>query len=216
MSTITYPKASLEVKYLPYDFLEHGFKEQLRIKLKAFMPSGHSVDENLVDYVTLIVGSGREKQDLVNDLGDFFGRKKSIDFVQWMWDTLTPIIQYQKSKAKVRENEINKKNDKMKLITKENEPVITDMSSDTKTSSQNKINDDNSNHASIKKITNQFLTPVILLKRRKPEATSGLKLNLLVTTPLRHIHQVHCSHDKTKKKGKLKWCQQLQVKPIEN
>ncbi|ETO12853.1 hypothetical protein RFI_24522 [Reticulomyxa filosa] len=141
MSIINDPTAKLEEKYLSAEFFATIFKKQLRSKLKDFVPSGHPVDENLVDVsdqsffffpfsffknknesmkkmrtppkkkkkvVTLIVGSGREKKELVSDLEEFFGRRKSINFVEWVWETLNPIIQSYKDKQRKHSDKANK------------------------------------------------------------------------------------------------------------
>ncbi|ETO23942.1 hypothetical protein RFI_13217, partial [Reticulomyxa filosa] len=106
MFVLDNPKDVLEVKYLPNEFLDTVFKQQLRVKLRSFVPGVQqkktkkakveqdkkqtNKQKTKKKYVTLIIGNAREKEELVKDLEDFFGRKKSINFVQWIWDTVRP------------------------------------------------------------------------------------------------------------------------------
>ncbi|ETO24976.1 hypothetical protein RFI_12171 [Reticulomyxa filosa] len=77
MSLEISPNSKLEVKYLPTDFFDGIFKQQLRIKLKEYVPNGHSIDENLVDIkMKQINNKNKIKKRISGRFGSVLWKKK--------------------------------------------------------------------------------------------------------------------------------------------
>jgi len=96
--------AICQVEFLPENFLQgDGFRNKLRKKLEEALGSNSTVDENLVDYVSLLIYNQHAKEQFRNDLDAFFGPEKSRDFTNWLFEYLSKIIATNKQKRATEE-----------------------------------------------------------------------------------------------------------------
>merc|ERR1719492_464866 len=94
--------SALAVNKLPQGFLESkSFRDTLVVELKNALGPGTVIDENLVDYVCLLIYNQHTQKQFESDLVAFFGEDQATQFTKWVWSYLTKIINNVKAGVEV-------------------------------------------------------------------------------------------------------------------
>jgi len=72
------------------DELRVYIKDELRKKLQSML-DGDSGDDEMLEYIMLLVSNNRSKAHIANDLDTFFGGEEAREFAEWLWDLLLPL-----------------------------------------------------------------------------------------------------------------------------
>lgn len=127
----------VEERTFRVNFSEEGaakLAERLTDTLKDYM--GDFVDDTLVKYVIVLLGNGRRKEEVKEDLDVFLG-DKSDSFVTWLWDHLASYLDQYVGSPQSCPNEVAKaKPESVELTSKDdfNHPVSESDRGKSKTS----------------------------------------------------------------------------------
>lgn len=110
------------------NFSEDGtakLTERLADVLKEYM--GDYVDETLVKYIIVLLGNGRRKEEVKEDLDVFLG-DKTDSFVTWLWDHLASNLdQYVQSHGSPEDEVVKAKPESVKPVDKtDSDHLVTD------------------------------------------------------------------------------------------